>query len=96
MKLWVDDERQAPKGWMWAKTCQQAIDILESFDDIDEVALDHDLGELPGGVEHNTRPIVFWFIENGIWPDKITVHSSNPPGKEWLEQMIERYYGEQH
>lgn len=31
MKLWLDDERPAPEGWVWAKTANEAIHLLESM-----------------------------------------------------------------
>jgi hypothetical protein len=42
MKLWLDDEREAPKGWVWVTTAKSAM----AFCDIaDEISLDHDLGD---------------------------------------------------
>jgi hypothetical protein len=31
MKLWLDDERPAPKGWVLAKTANEAIRHLENM-----------------------------------------------------------------
>jgi hypothetical protein len=45
MKLWVDDIRPAPKGWVWAKSYSQARRLLEQNDwNFDTISLDHDLG----------------------------------------------------
>lgn len=30
-KLWLDDDRPAPKGWVWAKSAQDAIGYLERY-----------------------------------------------------------------
>jgi hypothetical protein len=35
-KLWLDDERPAPEGWLWLKTAQAAIDALQRFKNIAE------------------------------------------------------------
>jgi hypothetical protein len=43
VKLWLDDMRPAPVGWQWAKTVQEAQELL-STGDVDEASLDHDLG----------------------------------------------------
>ena len=88
MKLWVDDERPSPAGWMWATNSAFALELLkgEMGNEIDTISLDHDLGG-----EDTTRPIVLWMAETGLWPDTVFVHTANPVGREWLEGMIERY-----
>ena len=30
MKLWLDDVRKPPEGWAWAKTADEAIELLEA------------------------------------------------------------------
>lgn len=93
MKLWVDDERIAPKDWYWAKTSAAAIDLLwvnhpdAIGERIVEMSLDHDLGG-----DDTTRVVVLWMCENTwAWPERTTVHTANPVGREWLEGMIARY-----
>ncbi len=88
MKLWVDDFRNPPDGtWWWAKTSAGAIRLLDRLP-IATLSLDHDLGG-----QDTTRPIVLWMCESGRWPATIAVHSANPVGRQWLEGMIDRYYG---
>lgn len=97
MRLWVDDLRECPEygaaygAWAWAKTSHEAICCLKWWTKVEEMSLDHDLGG-----DDTTRPIVLWLCEqyaegNNYWPDKVVVHSANPPGRIWLEGMIERY-----
>lgn len=46
-KLWHDDVRPAPEGWLWARTNQQAryhLLMAPRDDPIEEISLDHDLG----------------------------------------------------
>lgn len=104
MKLWVDDLRPPPDsrpspynpgetisdGWWWAKNSKAAIHSLSYHHRMktpfEELSLDHDLGG-----DDTTRPIVLWMIEHNVWPQKISVHSANPAGREWLTGMIERY-----
>ena len=88
MKIWVDDIRRPPTGWVWAKTSDQAIHMLEGSmsQGVEIMSLDHDLGG-----DDTTRPIVLWMCENDFWPVEVVVHSANPVGVEWLEGMIERY-----
>ena len=87
MKLWVDDLREPPEGWYWAKTSAHAIEMLIlGRSDITVMSLDHDLGG-----DDTTRPVVMWMCENEQWPKVIQIHTANPVGREWLEGMISRY-----
>jgi len=70
MKLWLDDVRPAPQGWMWAKDNATAKSILEACGvtghvAIHECSLDHDLGALPTG---DTDPREVMFLQ-GDSPD---------------------------
>lgn len=42
MKLWLDDTRRAPPGWVWARTLDQAVALLR--EGVALASLDHDLG----------------------------------------------------
>lgn len=86
MKLWVDDLRPPPDGWWWAKSSKRAIAFLY-YPFVIEMSLDHDLGG-----DDTTRPVVLWMCEHGVWPNVVTCHSANPPGREWIEGMIGRYH----
>ena len=52
MKLWLDDERPAPEGWLWVKTGQEAILGLQrlrqtgSLDELTHMSFDHDLADV--------------------------------------------------
>ena len=87
MKLWVDDERDAPDDtWVVARSLWEARLLLQDRH-WDVVSLDHDLG---GGSE--TRALVLMWCElPHLWPDEVRVHSQNPVGRRWLERMVERY-----
>lgn len=90
LRLWVDDLRPAPDGWIWSKTSRNTIDtlMLSAPDGVAEMSLDHDLGG-----DDTTRPIVLWLCENpDHWPMVVHVHSANPVGREWLEGMVARYH----
>lgn len=43
MKLWVDDIRPAPEGWVWARTVTEAIRLLATQPPYDHISLDHDI-----------------------------------------------------
>lgn len=90
LKVWIDDERPTPYGWVSAKTSLQAIELLEGLrlDNVQPavVSFDHDLGG-----DDTSRRVVLWMCENDFWPLEARVHSANPVGVEWLEGMITRY-----
>jgi hypothetical protein len=86
MKIWVDDEREPPPGWTWAKTSTEALALLNGSEHIDALSLDHDLGG-----EDTTRPVVLYLAEFGGWPDQVYVHTANPVGRQWIEGMVQRY-----
>lgn len=86
VRLWVDDLRPAPEGWMWVESSRAAIAVLRTCDVV-EMSLDHDLGG-----DDTTRPVVLWLCENTErWPLAVHVHSANPVGVAWLRGMIVRY-----
>ena len=85
LKLWVDDERQAPDGFAWVWTSSAAIELLKRGV-VGEMSLDHDLG-----IWGTTRPIVLWMCENDAWPEIVRVHSQNNVGRTWLEGMVRHY-----
>lgn len=92
VNVWVDDERVAPEGWVWVKTAEQAIAILET-DGVDSLSLDHDLGDR-SEPELTGYTVCLWLAENGHWPkNKPTVHSSNAVGAANMRSVIDRYGG---
>lgn len=87
MKVWLDDLRPAPKGWVHVKTSQEALDFLtDNQDKVTTVSFDHDLGG-----DDTSRRVVLWMCENDWFPPVLHVHTANPVGREWLEGMINRY-----
>ena len=101
MKLWVDDIRVAPEGWLWAKTSEQALSVLRAtysalvsgpnssvLDDADfeAIAFDHDLGG-----NDDSRRVLTWIIEYNFWPAEIFFLTSNPPGRKWLVGSAQSY-----
>jgi hypothetical protein len=88
MKLWVDDIRDPPNGWELARSYNEAISmLLES--DINEISLDHDLGEEKTGYD------IANFIERHVYygvfdSPKIHIHTSNPVGRKNIQACVDR------
>lgn len=61
-KLWLDDERPEPEGWVRAKTAGIAIAHLASGT-FGEVSLDHDLGPESAGTGYD---VACWLEEEAM------------------------------
>ena len=85
-KIWLDDEREAPEGWIHfhsSRTCIAALDLLQYNRDavIEELSLDHDLGD---DEMYGTGYDVLLWIEEQVHsndryvpPASMKVHSAN-------------------
>jgi hypothetical protein len=83
MKVYLDDIREIPKGWIGARTYQEARDLIDTGD-VKEISLDHDLGTVLTGYD-----VILW-IERQVYFGKIPkpiihVHTSNPAGRRKIE-----------
>lgn len=92
MKLWIDDVRPAPDGYIWAKSVYEAFRLIEErenkVDVFELVDLDHDAGDYAndGGDYIN---ILNWLEETGRnYP--IHIHSANPAGVANMRRIIKR------
>lgn len=61
MKLFLDDERSAPEGWIHVRWPEEAIEILKAGTVI-ELSLDHDLGDDAHGTGYD---VILW-IEQAV------------------------------
>ena len=95
IKLWLDDVRPAPDGYVWCKTVNEAKDtilVLElhatvyESNRVDLIDIDHDAGEYgpPDYIK-----LLDWLEETGRnYP--IRIHSMNPVGVANMRRIIER------
>jgi hypothetical protein len=88
MKVYLDDERPTPDGWIAARWPEDVIRLLETGS-VTHVSLDHDLGD----DEHGTGYDVIKWIEEavamrGFVPPELTVHSANSSAKQKMELGI--------
>lgn len=77
MKIFLDDERQTPTGWIRVYWPDEAIALLQAGQ-VAEISLDHDLGDDARGTGYD---VVRWIEEavrlRGFVPPRIHVHSAN-------------------
>lgn len=88
MKVYLDDERETPEGWVRVYWPKEAIDLL-CTEKVDVISLDHDLGDDEKGTGYD---VVLWIeeavITTGFVPPKITVHSANSSARVKMELGI--------
>ena len=90
MKLWIDDVRPAPYGYVWVKTVNDAILQIEMHEQNNVpfllISLDHDAGDY-GSPDY--IKLLDWLEETGRnYP--IHIHSINPVSVENMRRIIER------
>ena len=67
MKIWLDDIRPAPEGYVWCKSVNSEKRIIESAgESIILIDCDHDLGDYAydGG---DGIKLLDWLVENGFF-----------------------------
>lgn len=77
MRVYLDDERQTPEGWVRTFWPDETIELLKT-NTVVELSLDHDLGDDTKGTGYD---VICWIEEQVYFcnfiPPKIYVHSSN-------------------
>ena len=84
MHLLIDDVKEG--GWadIIARNGRAGKLVLEQLSGfISCLHMDHDLGGEISGLD-----IVRWALANGYLPDKVRVHSMNPPGREAIVNTL--------
>lgn len=88
INLYVDDLRDCPTGFTIARNIEEAIYYLENYK-VHILSLDHDLGEDINGVLLPTGyDLVKHMCQNGLYADKIYLHTDNGVGRENMYQTL--------
>ena len=94
MKIWLDDLRKAPTGYITARSVNEAKTIIEKAEaeseKIELIDCDHDLGDFAndGG---DGICLLDWLLERGTLYN-IALHTANPVGRDNMQRMINRYW----
>lgn len=87
MKLYLDDIRPAPEGYTLVTTAFDAV-LKLSEGGIEEISLDHDLGDSATGYD-----VLLWIelavVRFGYKPPRMLIHSANPVGRQRMALAIE-------
>lgn len=92
MKIWVDDVRPAPEGYIWCKSVNEAkmkvVDSIQLRFAKPFIDMDHDAGDYAwdGG---DYIKLLDWLEEMG-YDATIRIHSMNPVGVENMRRIIQR------
>jgi hypothetical protein len=94
MRIWLEDLRPAPLGYISVLSVNQAIELIKKAEavgiGIEMLDLDHDLGDFynDGG---DAIKLLDWLAERGtFYPVKL--HTANPIGRANMERMLARYW----
>ena len=107
MKLWIDDVRPAPEGYVWIHSVDEAKWVISHYsaviyfndsgirvNEIEVIDIDHDAGVYSqfGG---DYIKLLDWLEEAGFnYP--IHIHSMNPVGVENIRRIIEKNIQKQY
>lgn len=95
MKIYLDDIREAPKGWTRTYTARETIELLKT-EAVEEVSLDHDLAfEHYAGdysKEETGYDVLLWIEEQVVTsnyvPPIIHIHTGNPSAELKMKQAV--------
>ena len=93
MKIWLDDVRPAPAGYVLAKSVNEAKKIIEENEKnhvIELIDCDHDLGDYfsDGG---DGIKLLDWLCERQTFYP-IALHTANPVGRGNMVRLIRRHW----
>lgn len=94
MKIWLDDIRSVPEGYVGARSVNETIRLIEDAElkviEIEILDLDHDLGDFASDGGDAIKILDFLVERETYYP--IAIHKSNPVGRANMERMINRFW----
>lgn len=99
MKVFLDDCRETPEGWVRCYWPEEVIELLKTGQ-VTDLSLDHDLGDKPAADAEERRErtgldVLDWileqiFHETGVIvvPPNMTIHSDNAVGIQNMRRTI--------
>lgn len=91
VKLWLDDVRPAPDGWLHVATAEEAIAYF-ARGTVEAASLDHDLGPSDAGTGYDVLAWIERAMNVGAWYGplpRLFVHSANPVGRKRMDGAID-------
>ena len=94
IKIYVDDVRKAPEGYVWTKSVNETIAFIEEVEShggsIDVIDLDHDLGEYASDGGDAIKLLDYLVERETFYP--VALHTANIVGRQNMERMINRFW----
>jgi len=89
LRLWIDDVRKAPYGYVWLKSVNSAIDFIEkNVNDIELIDIDHDAGDYYSDGGDYIKILDYLEFMRLSYP--IHIHSMNPVGVQNMRNIINK------
>lgn len=91
LRIWVDDIRPAPAGYIWLKSVNETIQYLSNMSDgyaIELIDLDHDAGDFAKDGGDYIR--ILDYLETVGYSGAIRIHSMNPVGVQNMRNIIQK------
>ena len=89
VKIWVDDVRQAPDGYVWCRSVNETIAVMKR-NPVDVLDMDHDAGDYAKDGGDYIRILDWLESHPEINPPTIRIHSMNPVGVENMRRIIQK------
>lgn len=92
MKIWLDDDRDAPGGWTRAKTVEEVATLLLNVGkNVECMSLDYSLG-ISSSVKDQGVGVILWLIEqvmrdSTLYVPEIRIHSGSISGSELMREQ---------
>lgn len=94
VKIWLDDEREAPEGYVHCHSVNETIKLIKECERntvyISELNLDHDLGEYAKDGGDAIKLLDFLSQRETFY--RVELHTANPVGRANMLRMINRYW----
>lgn len=87
MKVFLDDCRPCPEGYLPVRTFEACMEVITSLKTVPELSLDYDLGGIRTGYDVLTE-----MSRLGLKPTRIHIHSSHPLGRKRMQDYIEMHF----
>lgn len=91
MKIWLDDIRKAPEGYVWCHSVNEAKNVIEtSQEEIEFIDCDHDLGDYASDGGDGIKLLDYLVETENFIP--IRLHTANIVGRMNMLRTINRYW----
>lgn len=90
IKVYLDDERTPPEGWVLTKSAKETIELVAQGH-VTHLSLDHDLGEDDVGTGYD---VLLWLEEKvfleGFPAPKLSLHTANSSAREKMALAVKK------